>query len=398
MICPECGHRNAAGAHFCASCEAFLAWDEEPDRRPGPSAPPATPQPAAPPQPTATPQPAPPQPTAPPQPAPPPPATPPVSGTGEGPRPAPSTPAAAPPAAPAPVPPPAARPEEPAAAPRRPGDPLDDTGTGPDHRPDAPPAAPPRPDAPPHRPGRPCPRCRADNPAGRRLCTRCGTLLDSGPPLPGPPRPLPWWRRIFRRDAQRPLAAGSRPRRRTWPRPRLTLPILVLVLAAAAWFARSQLSEVFTFTQDRTGDPKALHPTAVRGSSQAPGHRAQAAFDGYNNRYWAPAAAGPGTDQYLEADFDRPVRLRKLLITSGRSAKADEFLTQARPSELTLTLVDSEGERTTKGVNLQDQPGQQSFDVRGSDVVRIRLTVDAAYGARSDRRTAIAEVEFFGRQ
>lgn len=397
MICPDCGHRNATGAHFCASCEAFLAWDEEPDRRPGPSSPPTAPPPAVP------------QPATP-QPATPPPATPPTSGTGEGPRPAPPTPpanpptapaSAAPPTVPAPVPPPAARPEEPAAAPRRPGDPLDDTGTGPDHRldgPDEPTAAPPGPDAPPHRPGRPCPRCRTDNPAGRRLCVRCGTLLDSGPPLPGPPRPLPWWRRIFRRDAQRPLAAGSRPRRRTWPRPRLTLPILVLVLAATAWFARSQLSEVFTFTQDRTGDPKALRPTAVRGSSQAPDHRAQAAFDGYNNRYWAPAAAGPGTGQYLEVGFDRPVRLRKLLITSGRSAKADEFLTQARPSELTLTLVDSEGERTTKGVNLQDQPGQQSFDVRGSDVVRIRLTVDAAYGARSDRRTAIAEVEFFGRQ
>ncbi|WP_251983266.1 discoidin domain-containing protein, partial [Streptomyces rapamycinicus] len=289
----------------------------------------------------------------------------------------------------------------PAAAPRRPGDPLDDPGTGPDHRPDAPdvpPATPPRPDAPPHRPGRPCPRCRADNPPGRRLCVRCGALLDSGPPVPGPPRPLPWWRRLFRRDAQRPLAAGSRPRRRTWPRPRLTLPVLVLVLAAAAWFARSQLSDVFTFTQDQTGDPQALHPSTVRGSSQAPGHRAQAAFDGYNNRYWAPATAGPGTGEYLEADFDRPVRLRKLLITSGRSAKADEFLTQARPSELTLTLVDSEGERTTKGVNLQDRAGQQSFDVHGSDVVRIRLTVDAAYGARSDRRSAIAEVEFFGRQ
>ncbi|BBJ38596.1 hypothetical protein SSPO_013140 [Streptomyces antimycoticus] len=292
------------------------------------------------------------------------------------------------------------RPEEPAAAPRRPGDRLEDTDTGPDHRPgapDEPPAAPPRPDAPPRRPGRPCPRCRADNPSDRRLCMRCGILLDSAPE-PGRPRRLPWWRRIFRRDAQRPLAAGSRPTHRTWPRPRLTLPVLVLVLAAAAWFARSQLSEVFTFTQDQTGDPKALHPTAVRGSSQAPGHRAGAAFDGYNNRYWAPATAGPGTGQYLEADFDRPVRLRKLLITSGRSAKADEFLTQARPSELTLTLVTSENERTTKGVNLQDQPGQQSFDVHGSDVVRIRLSVDAAYGARSDRRTAIAEVEFFGRQ
>ncbi|GAA3660822.1 NADase-type glycan-binding domain-containing protein [Streptomyces iranensis] len=77
----------------------------------------------------------------------------------------------------------------------------------------------------------------------------------------------------------------------------------------------------------------------------------------------APATAGPGTGEYPEADFDRPVRLRKPLITSGRAAKADEFLTQARPSELALTLVDSGGERTPKGVNLQDRAGQQSFDV-----------------------------------
>ncbi|WP_239144676.1 hypothetical protein [Streptomyces sp. SID14515] len=46
---------------------------------------------------------------------------------------------------------------------------------------------------------------------------------------------------------------------------------------------------------------------------------------------------------------------------------------------------------------------QQTFEeVRGSDTVRARLTVDAAYGSGSgsgeDRRTAVAEIEFFGRR
>ncbi|MEU5611671.1 discoidin domain-containing protein [Streptomyces sparsogenes] len=293
-----------------------------------------------------------------------------------------------------------------AAGPRRPGDLRDGPpDSGPDHRPGTPeataapatPSVPARPDAGPRRPGRPCPRCRADNPYDRRLCVRCGTLLD-GTSAQAAHRPLPWWRRLFRRGAQRPLTAGSRPRLSSRPRPRLMLPVVLLVLAAAAWFGRGQLSEVFVFAQDRTSDPKPLHADRFRGSTQAPGHPARAAFDGYNNRYWAPAAGGPGAGQYLEADFDQPVRLRKLLITSGSSAKEAEFLTQARPSEITVTLVSSEEAHSTRTVKLNDKPGQQTFDVPGTEVTRVRLTIGGAYGARSDRRVAIAEVEFFGRR
>ncbi|WP_431046350.1 discoidin domain-containing protein [Streptomyces sp. P1-3] len=285
------------------------------------------------------------------------------------------------------------------AAPRRPGDPLDGgPGSGPGHRPEEEPApsAAAAPIAAPRRSGRPCPRCRADNSADRNLCVRCGGLLETGA---GPDAsPLPWWRRLFRRRSDRVLEAGSRPRTRTWPRPRLALPLTLLVLAAAAWFARSQLDDVFSFTQDRTGKLEALRPKESRASSEASGHRAGAAFDGFNNRYWAPAEAGPGVGQYLEAEFEEPVRLRKVLITPGSSAKQDEFLLQARPAELTVTLFSADGKRTTEAVNLKDQPGQQTFDVRGSDVVRVRLTADAAFGARSQRRLAIAEVEFFGRR
>ncbi|MFH8371600.1 NADase-type glycan-binding domain-containing protein [Streptomyces sp. NPDC018031] len=303
--------------------------------------------------------------------------------------------AAAEPAAPA-----APRPAPAASTARRPGERLR-YGDGPDHREGdlaaepggtsaAPPAAAPR-------PVRACPRCRADNATDRKLCSRCGALLDPVA-ASGQHPPLPWWRKFFRWGSERELAAGARPRHRAWPRPRLALPITVLLLAGLAWFARSQLSEVFTFTQDQTAKPEALRPETVRASSEASGHRAGAAFDGFNNRYWAPAAGGPGDGQYLEAEFAAPVRLRKVIITSGSSAKQDEFLLHARPAGITVTLTTADGDRSTKAINLKDQAGEQTFDLRGSDVVKVRLTSDAAFGARSDRRLAIAEVEFFGRR
>ncbi|MFE1198198.1 hypothetical protein ACFW6E_36565 [Streptomyces olivaceoviridis] len=391
MVCPDCGHRNVPGTRFCASCRTFLEWaDEEQGGEPSPTTGPAAPRPPETP-PSATPG----------------PDTPTVAAT---PRPeaptvvAPPPPAARPPATP---PPAARRPVTPSATPpavlpRRPDDPPHHpSGEAPAHHtgtPAAPPPrTPPRPDAPPRRHGRPCPSCRAENPHERRLCVRCGTLLDPAQPPDQASRP-PWWRRILPSRDPRPLAAGSRPRLRVWRRPRLTLPVFLIVLVVAAWLARAQLTELFTFAQDSTGDPKPLHPVHVRASSQASSHRAQAAFDGFNNRYWAPAARGPGTGQYLEADFEHPVRMRQLLVTSGISTKPDEFLGQARPSEITVTLVSSRGEHTTKNLRLSDAPGQQSFEVRGADVTRVRLTVDAAYGTRPDRRVAIAEVEFFGRQ
>ncbi|MBB4885204.1 discoidin domain-containing protein [Streptomyces netropsis] len=375
MTCPDCGHRNDTGDRFCASCQAFLEWEEQPapappspatappPPAPSPSPAPATPAPSVPPRPTVAPLAAtPPRPRTPPTPAEPP-----------------SPPAAAPP---------------PPAAPRRPGDRPE---RGPDGGPDpgretgttGHPAGARRPT------GRLCPLCRTDNPYDRRLCHRCGAVLDTAPP-PRRTRP-PWWRRILRRS-DRALAAGSRPRHRTWRRPRLALPLTLLVLLLAVWFGRSHLPDVFTFTQDRTTKPEALRPTEVRASSEAPGHPASAAFDGFNNRYWAPVNPGSGIGQYLEADFDKPVRLRELLITSGSSVNQDEFLTQARPAKITVLLVAADGERRTKTVTLRDQPGQQTFAVRGSDVVRIRLTADADFGIRLDRRLAVAEVEFFGRR
>ncbi|MFB8032752.1 discoidin domain-containing protein [Streptomyces sp. NPDC056004] len=242
-----------------------------------------------------------------------------------------------------------------------------------------------------------CPNCRTENAPDRTLCIRCALLLDPGPPPDVRP---PWWRRIFRRRPRQAPTAGTRPRRRLWRRPGLALPIVLIVLACGVWFALPHLSAWFGFAKDETGTPEAVPPTRFRASSTAPGHPAGAAFDGFNNRYWAPSAAGPdtGAGQYVECDFEQPVRVLKLVVFSGTSAKMDEFLTQARPAKVTVVLTSADGTSVSRKLRIKDQPGQQTFDLHGSEIVRARLTTDTTYGAGPGRRLAVAEIEFFGRR
>ncbi|MFF5336440.1 NADase-type glycan-binding domain-containing protein [Streptomyces sp. NPDC013181] len=292
---------------------------------------------------------------------------------------------------PPPTPSTPARPE--GAAPRRPGDrpdspPPGPAGRTPDTAPQAPPANPAANTAPVV-----CPGCGAENAPGRTLCVRCALLLNPGPPPAVRP---PWWRRIIsRRRPRRGHEAGARPRRRRRA-PRLGVPLALLLVLAAVWFALPHLSGLLGLAKEETGAPESMPPTACHGSSAAKGHAAGAAFDGFNNRYWAPEETGDAAGEFLECEFDTPVRMLKMVVFPGTSARTDEFLTQARPARLVAELTAKDGTTKTKTIRLKDQAGQQTFDVRGSQTVRVRLTVDSAYGTGKGRRVAVAEVEFFG--
>ncbi|MGY3681529.1 discoidin domain-containing protein [Streptomyces sp. TE33382] len=173
---------------------------------------------------------------------------------------------------------------------------------------------------------------------------------------------------------------------------------MLLLVAVGIWFALPYLPGLFGFAKEETGTPESVPPSVFRSSSAVPGHPAGAAFDGFNNRYWAPKEAGDGAGEYLECEFAQPVRVMKVVVFSGTSARKDEFLTQARPARLTVVLTGKDGKETRRTLRLRDQSGQQTFDVRGSDTVRARLTVDSAYGTGEGRRVAVAEIEFFGRR
>jgi hypothetical protein len=172
--------------------------------------------------------------------------------------------------------------------------------------------------------------------------------------------------------------------------------VLLVLLAVAAWFGRDQLADLFDFARDQTSDPEALEPDAAESSSEAPGHPARAAFDGFSNRYWSPEETGRANGEFVVARFDEPVDLTSLIVTPGVSTKRDEFIGQARPSEISLTVIGENGEETREEISLRDEPEAQTFQVRGDGVTSITLTIEAGYGEDPDRRMAVAEVEFFG--
>ncbi|MEU3609756.1 discoidin domain-containing protein [Streptomyces sp. NPDC035033] len=173
----------------------------------------------------------------------------------------------------------------------------------------------------------------------------------------------------------------------------MALPLVLVLLVCGVWFGLPYAERLLGLAREETSPPEALPPSAVRASAALEDHPASAAFDGFSNRYWAARAAGA----VLEADFGAPgVRVTKLVVFAGTSAKKDEFLTQARPARILVEAVSADGDVTTRRITLKDQPGQQTFDLRGSGVTRIRITPETAYGAARGRHLAVAEVEFFG--
>ncbi|KJS61950.1 hypothetical protein VM95_12350 [Streptomyces rubellomurinus] len=173
--------------------------------------------------------------------------------------------------------------------------------------------------------------------------------------------------------------------------------MLLVLLGVGGYAFRDELASGVEVVRDRFATPQQIHPTAVRASSEDPAHPAALAVDGTTDRYWAPARPGNGIGEFLEMDFPGPFRLLDLVVHPGISPNAEQFLTQARPQRLTVTLTGSDGKVTTRTVNPADAPGEQRFHLAVGGVVRIRLTIDGAYGAAPDRRVAVAEVEFFER-
>ncbi|MEU6347261.1 hypothetical protein ABZ883_40715 [Streptomyces sp. NPDC046977] len=375
--CTQCGKRCEPGEQFCGSCGAFLEWTE-------PAAA-TSPRPAA-----AVPE----------QPAPR------TSVRAESPAEAPAVPPDVPPrpetapvqavpmqAAPAPGSAASAvtAPVQPSAGPVQPraGEPV---------------AARPRPtavsapDEPPPAPGDLiCGQCGAGNVPTRRFCRRCGTSLADAPAAPR----ASWWRRLFTRRPRTAPAAGDRPgpgfsgRVR---RPRFLVPVLVVAVLCAAVFAlRPQLRQATEAVKDRLATAQQVHAVGVSASSASRGHAASLAVDGTTDRYWAPDREGDGKGQYLEARFDEPFRLLDVIVYPGISTNAQQFLTQGRPQTLLATVTDAHGTVTQHTVNLADSAGEQKFHIAVSDVVRVRLTIENAYGAGSGHRVAVGEVEFFKR-
>lgn len=173
---------------------------------------------------------------------------------------------------------------------------------------------------------------------------------------------------------------------------------MLCVLVAVGYAFRGETGRVVEAVRDRISKTEQMHAVKVTASSAGKQHPAALAVDGTTDKYWTPALPGSVQGEYLEAAFAEPVRLLDLVVHPGSSPVAEKFLTQARPSTVLITVTSKDGRTTVRTVRLADVPGGQRFHVAVSDAVRVRLTVQGAYGAGEGRYLALAEVEFFRRR
>lgn len=239
-----------------------------------------------------------------------------------------------------------------------------------------------------------CRNCQTGNVATRKFCRACGTSLAA----PVEVVKLPWWRRLWNWLTRRNrYEAGTRRKIRhqsRWVRPVAGVGIVALLLGAAYLLpTRTYIDRAITGIRDRTAKHVPVTPTALRASSAGRGMAPQQVSDGVSNKFWSPSRGPAG--QWIEADFDRPVRLLELVVTPGVSTDKEKFLQQGRPRDVTVTLTGEDGKVTDKAIVVQDQPGAQTFAMKVSDVVKARLTIASGYEMRAPTRCAIGELEFF---
>jgi hypothetical protein len=212
--------------------------------------------------------------------------------------------------------------------------------------------------------------------------------------------PPPWWRRLLARLRRGRRPAGYRRPVRQPVRIRGRLVVLFALAAivlVAALPGRGWVRTGTEIVRDRTSPHVPVTPVASRASSSAPAAGPERLLDGVSNQFWAPVPTGSAEGQWFEVDLPDPTRVLDLVIHTGVSADRKQFLTQARPRELSVTFTAEDGQTRAKVIRLRDQPGKQDFRVRAARVVRVRFTLRSAYGAQPNRRVAVAELEVFGR-
>ena len=261
-----------------------------------------------------------------------------------------------------------------------------------------------------------CGSCGEPNDPTRKFCRRCGAGLGEARIVAD--KPLPWWKRIFRRGPKKPkqyaageriapMAAGSSAKSgggvSGFSRGGLKVKNIVVIalglIVAVGIFGYIGIPSFQGFVQKSIGGGipgiidsirKMVAPTlvierpvSITASSEVKDHPARLLFDAATNTDWQ------GTDKVptITATFKEKVDLGAVILHIG-SSKA--FVDTRRPAELTFTYPDGSSQKIT----LKDVADSQTFDLSASNTDSVVITVTATNGPET-APIAISEIEFF---
>jgi hypothetical protein len=150
--------------------------------------------------------------------------------------------------------------------------------------------------------------------------------------------------------------------------------------------------------QSNAGGVRADSPvkiTATASSTRAPlrdiTYEPGNVLDGSLLTAWIEGAAGPGTGEWLRCDFDREVKLRRVLITPGYFKSTELWAQNNRLAAATLYFSDGSSRRFT----FPDRMQEQRLDTGNVKTRWVRLVIEDIYpGTVDPEDTPISQLTF----
>lgn len=270
-----------------------------------------------------------------------------------------------------------------------------------------------------------CGHCGAGNTTGRTFCRLCGSSLDDRA-LPEPEQELSWWRRpvawfrrLFSRDADEPLAAGERRWRqdsgsveqrqgRPWWR-RMRMPtrislgkaaIPLLILSLLGYSITPVRARVTSFVFGAYGSARnvvapqyvGVTPAGAKASTAIAGHTALAAIDQSTATSWAEGLEGTGAGAVLTVTFDGVTKVDRIGFHNGAPGK--DFPLQPRLRVVRVALIDSTGLVSTTDLELKDTPDFQNYALDGKSATKVTVTIVSVYAGQSGTAASLTDLSF----
>jgi hypothetical protein len=129
--------------------------------------------------------------------------------------------------------------------------------------------------------------------------------------------------------------------------------------------------------------------SSVRYAVQSNTYYAANAIDGKRSTAWIEGVDGPGIGEWIRFDFDREVKLHRILVLPGYFKSTDIWKENNRLAAATAYFSDG----SSRDLTFSDRMESQKFDVGTVKTKFVRLVIKQVYDG-TDPDTAISEIAF----
>ncbi|WP_395403636.1 hypothetical protein [Arthrobacter sp. UC242_113] len=247
-----------------------------------------------------------------------------------------------------------------------------------------------------------CASCGTGNMADRNFCRRCAASLRAPEPEVEPDQRLSWWVRLFGRSGQKALPAGTRP---LWKSRRFPVRfVAILAVVGLAGGVAGANKDAINGAPQRILDEFFNHDldplTTVASGKINDDRRPELATDRFVDTSWAVPLEKGKDANFLEAKFEKDIRLVYVFIT-GQPSKYAPPPGEKQPSKILLSVHHRGAEaglyqEIYPEIDVPADMHRHGYYVGADNVESVRLTIVQPTTGTA-KYVSIAGVQFTGR-